>query len=162
MYGRKGEGMYTAIVVLLMIALPAGSIVADLLFFADGAPLMLLVGKWYVFWAAGWRLLLAGFKQISQPAFTAHEIFRMKTDEALPIVRELGFANASLGLLGVTSLWATSFALPVAIAGAIFYGSAGVQHFTRKDKSDNETLATATDLLAFAILGAYVLYVWFA
>ena len=153
--------MYTAIVVLLMIVLPIGSILAEMLM-GMGTPFMLLVGKWFVFWAAGWRLLLAGIKQIWQPQFTAHEIFKMKTDEALPIVRELGIANFAMGVLGVASIWATSFVLPVAIAGAIFYGAAGIQHVTLKDKSGNESLAMATDLLAFAALAAYVLYVWFS
>lgn len=151
--------MYTAIVVLLMIVLPIGSILAEMLL-GGGTPILLLVGKWFVFWAAGWRLLLAGVKQITQPQFTAHEIFKMKTDQALPIVRELGIANFAIGLLGVASLWATSFVLPVAIAGTVFYGAAGIQHVTLKDKSGNESLAMATDLLAFVALAAYVLSVW--
>lgn len=150
--------MYLAIVVLLVIVAPVVSVAAEALH--APAPLMLLVGKWFVFWAAGVRLLLAGLKQITQPGFTAHQIFRMKTDEALPVVRELGFANFAIGLLGVASLWATSFVLPVAIAGTVFYGAAGVQHVMQKDKSGNETVAMATDLVAFVALAAYVLYVW--
>ena len=155
-----GNSGYLAIVVVLNVVLPVVSIIVES-FLAPGAtPLMLLVGKWFVFWAAGEQQPHAGLKQVSQPGFTAHEIFRMKTDEALPIVRELGFANIAVGLLGVASIWATSFVLPVAIAGAIFYGAAGVQHVMQKGKSGNETLAMATDLLAFVVLAAYVLYVW--
>jgi hypothetical protein len=150
--------MYLATVILLMLVLPIGSIVAEALF--APAPLMFLVGKWFVFWAAGVRLLLAGLKQFFQPGYTAHEIFKMKTDEALPVVRELGIANFAVGLLGVSSLYAPSFMLPVAIAGAIFYGVAGAQHVALKNKSGNETLAMATDLFAFLVLAAYVLYVW--
>jgi hypothetical protein len=152
--------MYLAMIILLMLVLPAGSILAESAYSAGAAPLMLLVGKWFVFWAAGVRLLLAGLKQFFQPEFTAHEIFKMKTDEALPIVRELGVANFAVGVLGVSSLYAPTFVLPVAIAGAIFYGVAGAQHVTQKDKSGNETLAMATDLFAFVVLAAYVLYVW--
>jgi len=150
--------MYLIVVLALTVVLPIVSVVIES--FMSTAPLMLLVGKWFVFWAAGIRLLLAGLKQVSQPSFTAHEIFKMKTDEALPIVRELGFANFSLGLLGIASIWATSFVLPVAIAGTIFYGAAGVQHVTQKGKSGNETIAMATDIAAFLALAAYVIYVW--
>lgn len=152
--------MYLVIVVLLNVVLPIVCIIVES-FYAP-APLMLLVGKWFVFWAAGVRLLLAGLKQVTQPGFTAHEIFKMKTDEVLPIVRELGFANFAVGLLGVVSIWATSFVLPVALAGAIFYGAAGVQHITQKGKTDKETIAMATDLIAFVALAAYLLYVWTA
>jgi len=152
--------MYLIPILLLMIVLPAGSVLVEWATSPIAPPLMLLVGKWFVFWAAGVRLLLAGLKQFFQPQFTAHEIFKMKTDEALPIVRELGVANFAVGVLGVSSLWALSFVLPVAIAGAIFYGVAGAQHVTQKDKSGNESLAMATDILAFLVLAAYVLYVW--
>ncbi|MOA50332.1 hypothetical protein D3C78_1733370 [compost metagenome] len=64
-----------------------------------------LVAKWFVFWSVGWRLLLAGFKQIVQPRYTANVILGLKTDEALILVRELGFANVAMGVLGVLSLW---------------------------------------------------------
>jgi hypothetical protein len=152
--------MYLAIIILLMFVLPVGSILIEVAYSVGTAHLTLLVGKWFVFWAAGVRLLAAGIKQFLQPQFTAHEIFKMKTDEALPIVRELGIANFAVGVLGVSSLYAPSFVLPVAIAGAIFYGVAGAQHVTQKDKSGNETLAMATDLFAFLVLAAYVIYVW--
>ncbi len=152
--------MYIAIVILLMVVLPVGSILTEWASAPIATPLMLLVGKWFVFWSAGVRLLLAGIKQFFQPQFTAHEIFKMTTDEALPIVRELGVANFAVGVLGTASLFAPSFVLPVAIAGAIFYGVAGAQHVTQKDKSGNESLAMATDILAFVVLAAYVVYVW--
>lgn len=150
--------MYLAIVVLLNVVLPIVCIIVEALY--APASLMLLVGKWFVFWAAGVRLLMAGVKQVAQPGFTAHQIFKMKTDEALPVVRELGFANTAVGLLGVLSLWAPSFVLPVAIAGAVFYGPAGLQHITQKGKTGNEKVAMATDLVAFVALAAYLLYVW--
>jgi hypothetical protein len=50
----------------------------------------MLAGKWYVFWGAGVRLAGAGIRQCLRPQFTAREIFSMKTDEALPIIREHG------------------------------------------------------------------------
>lgn len=151
--------MYRILVISLVVVLPVASVAIEWLS-APGASLLPIVGKWFVFWTAGMRLLLAGIRQVAQPAFTAREIFRMKTDEALPVIRELGFANLAVGLLGVVSLHATSFVLPVAIAGAIFYGAAGAQHVTQKDRSGNETLAMATDLFAFAALFAFVLHAW--
>lgn len=152
--------MYFIPILLLMIVLPVGSILVEWATSPITPPLMPLVGKWFVFWAGGVRLLAAGIKQFLQPQFTAHQIFKMKTDEALPVVRELGVANFAFGVLGVSSLWAPSFVLPVAIAATIFYGVAGAQHVTQKDKPSNESLAMATDILAFLVLAAYVLYVW--
>jgi hypothetical protein len=147
--------MYLVSVLALMVVLPAGSVLADYLATPDAA-IMPLIGKWFVFWSAGVRLLLAGLRQYFQPQFTAHEIFEMKSDEALPVVRELGVANFSMGAVGVLSLLAQNFVLPVAIAATIFYGIAGVRHAMQPARSRNETIAMATDLFACAVLAAYV------
>ena len=99
--------MYYAIVGTFMLLLPLLSIAAESLAF--GAPLdAALVAKWFAFWAVGWRLLLAGCKQVAQPRYTAREILGLKSDESLILVRELGFANVAIGLVGVLSLWLPS------------------------------------------------------
>jgi hypothetical protein len=120
---------------------------------------MLLVGKWFVFWSAGVRLLLAGLRQFLQPRFTAEQIFGYKGDDALPLVQELGVANFATGVVGVVSLARPAFVLPVAIAATIFYGIAGVRHAVERTRTRNETIAMVSDLFAFLVLGAYVAYV---
>jgi hypothetical protein len=55
------------------------------------------------------RLLLAGLRQYFQPSFTAEQIFGIKTKEPLPIVRELGKANFSLGATGASLARASGF-----------------------------------------------------
>ena len=52
--------MYLSTVRALMAVLPIGSIGAEHLYFHRPEPIMLLVGKWFVFWGAGIRLFLAG------------------------------------------------------------------------------------------------------
>ena len=58
----------------------------------------------------------AGLRQLLQPAFTAREIFHMATDEASPVIRELGVANLATALVALLSIVASGFVLPVAIA----------------------------------------------
>jgi hypothetical protein len=84
--------MYVAVAVLTMLVLPVGSIIAEHLM-SPAAPIVGLIGRWFVFWGVGVRLGLAGMRQTLQPAFTARAIFHMTTDEALPLVRELGVAT---------------------------------------------------------------------
>ncbi len=151
--------MYLLTVLLLMLVFPAGSIFAEHSLFYSTAPLMLLVGKWFVFWSAGVRLLLAGLRQFFQPRFTAEEIFGIKSDDALPLVRELGVANFATGVVGITSLAEPSFTLPVAIAAAIFYGIAGIRHVAQSDRNRNENIAMMSDLFVFLILAAYVAFI---
>ena len=146
--------MYVAIVALTMVILPAVSIVAGHAL-DPAAAWLLLAGRWFVFWSVGVRLTLAGTRQFFQPAFTAREIFHLG-DDALPIVRELGVANVATGVVGLLSLAAPSFTLPVAISAAIFYGAAGFRHALERDRSRNETVAMSSDLFAFVVLTLFV------
>jgi hypothetical protein len=139
-----------------MLALPVGSIYVEYSYLHSTAPLMLLVGKWFVFWSAGVRLLLAGLRQFFQPRFTAEQILGIKSDDALPLVRELGAANFATGVVGIASLAKPSFTLPVAIAAAIFYGIAGIRHVAGSDRTRNENIAMISDLFVALILALYL------
>ena len=146
--------MYPVIVVLLMLVLPLGSVAID--HAQTGAPLILLVGKWFVFWSVGVRLLLAGLRQFFQPSFTAREIFAIESDEVLPLIRELGVANFASGVVGIASLAMPGFVLPVAVSAVIFYGVAGLRHVAAAHRTRNESIAMVSDLFIAAILGAVI------
>ncbi|MFT3727852.1 MAG: hypothetical protein QM759_08525 [Terricaulis sp.] len=146
--------LYVAIVVLTMLVLPVGSIALE--HPADTATLIGLIGKWFVFWSVGVRLGLAGVRQCLQARFTAREIFHMQTDEALPLVRELGVANIAIGAVGLAVLMAPSFILPAAIYASIFYAFAGFMHIQARQRSFNETLAMVSDVFMALVLAAYV------
>ena len=147
--------MYLASVLLFMALFPAGSIAVDHLYFHGAAPLLPLTGKWFVFWAAGVRLFLAGLRQLFQPKFTAQQIFDVSSDDILPVVRELGVANLATGTAGVVSLAEPSFVLPVAVIAAIFYGIAGLRHALAPKRNRNENIAMISDLGVFVIFAAY-------
>jgi hypothetical protein len=150
--------MYPVIVLLLMLVLPLGSVCIE--HAQDGAPLMLLVGKWFVFWSVGVRLLLAGLRQFFQPSYTAREIFGSESDDVLPLVRELGIANFASGVVGVASLVFPSFVLPVAVSATIFYGVAGVRHVAATHRTRNEAVAMISDLFIAIVLAAVVIETW--
>jgi len=144
--------MYFLITTALMLVLPALSIILDLCLGRHATPVMAVIGKWYVFWAAGVRLLLAGFRQMTKPQYTAETILGIKAPEAHVVVRELGFANFSLGVLGCISLFVGGWAIPAALASGIFYGLAGINHALRGHRNKHENMAMITDLLASAVL----------
>lgn len=156
-----GIVMYLAMVTLLMGGLPVASIVVEWAVQQGSADLLLLVGRWFVFWSVGVRLLLAGVRQIANPAFTAGTIFGVTETAALTIVQELGFANLSIGLLGALSLARPAWVVPSAIAGGLFYGLAGLKHLVKGERNRTETIAMLSDLFAFIVLGAYLAVVFF-
>ena len=148
--------MYVPMVIALMLALPLISIAAQIILTdhgaLHGAAYLAVVAKWYVFWAVGVRLSLAGLRQIIQPRYTAETILGMKGDESLFFVRELGFANVAMGSAGIASLLVPSWVTPAAMLGAIYYGFAGVNHCFHKDRNALQNVALVSDLFAAAVL----------
>jgi hypothetical protein len=148
--------MYFIFVALFLFVLPAISVLVEALLRGGGADLMLLVGKWFVFWGVGVRLFIAGVRQVAQPRFTAESIFQVKDRGALAIVREVGFANLSMGTLGLLALAKPSFLVAAAIVGGLYYGLAGAGHAVRGDKNASEWTALVTDLFMFFLLAAFL------
>jgi hypothetical protein len=148
--------MYVPMVIALMLALPLISIAAQIILTdhgaLHGAAYLAVVAKWYVFWAVGARLSLAGLRQIIQPRYTAETILGIKGDESLFFVRELGFANVAMGSVGIASLLVPSWVTPAAMLGAIYYGLAGVNHCFHKDRNALQNVALVSDLFAAAVL----------
>jgi hypothetical protein len=99
----------------------------------------------------GIRLLLAGIRQITQPAFTA-SLLGIKSTESHILVRELGFANFSMGTLATLSLWLPHWMIPAALVGGIFYALAGINHLFQPHRSKQENVAMLTDLYAAGVL----------
>jgi len=147
--------MYVVIVVLLLAVLPIGSIAAEHIYFHSPEPLFDLAGKWFTFWAVGGRLFLAGLRQTIQPAFTARQIFGIASDEAFPVVRELGLANLAMGALGLLSLTLPQARMAAAFVGGLYYGLAGLLHLFRGEKNATERFAMITDLMVFVLLAGY-------
>jgi hypothetical protein len=148
--------MYVFIVIALMLAFPLVSILAQIILTDHsalrGASYLAVVAKWYVFWAVGVRLSLAGFRQIIQPRYTAETILRLKGDESLFFVRELGFANVAMGSVGIGSLFAALWVTPAAMLGAIYYGLAGINHCFHTGRNQLQNVALVSDLFAAMVL----------
>jgi len=148
--------MYFVTVILLLLVLPAGSVIAEGAFSAHSASVISLIGKWFVFWAAGVRLFIAGARQVIQPQFTAAEIFDIQDYKSFAIVRELGFANLSMGFLAMSSMLRPGWVVPAALVGGLYYGLAGLGHVFRKGRNAKENMAMISDIFICLVLIAFV------
>ena len=149
--------MYVVMVVALMFALP---IVASLIeaLFVSHAPFNLgVLLRWFVFFPVGVRLTLAGIRQVVQPRYTAEVVLGIKSPETHLVVRELGFANCAIGLIGLVSIVSTDYLYPAGLAGTVFYGLAGLNHLLHKGRTRNQSIAMVSDLLVAIILGVLLL-----
>jgi len=101
-------------------------------------------------------LLLAGIRQVSQPRFTAAEIFDLDDTKAFPMVREIGFGNLAMGTLAACTIIRPEWLVPAAIVGGLYYGLAGLGHLLRGDRNGKESVAMVSDGVAFLVLLAAV------
>ncbi|WP_371720521.1 DUF6790 family protein [Acidobacterium sp. S8] len=100
---------------------------------------------------------IAGIRQVIQPRFTAEEIFGIRDRASFPIVREVGFANLSIGLLGICSLFHLGWVVPAAIAGGLYYGFAALGHIPQKSKNPKEYTAMISDGFVFLVLSTFLI-----
>jgi hypothetical protein len=143
--------MYAPVIALLMLIGPLLCVALELQQGGSGF-LAAAVVKWFAFWAAGLRLLLAGFKQNANPAFTAESILGTSTSGSNTLVLEVGFGNLALGSIGVLSLWLSSWQQPAALGGAIFFALAGINDGRQRQRNRLENLAMVSDLFAAVLL----------
>ena len=148
--------MYFAIVLLLLLILPAASILIEAAH--SHATLLFLIGRWFVFWAVGIRLFIARHPPGHPTQIHRRRNFRHPRTRGLPHrKREVGFANLSMGLLGTCTLFHTAWIVPAAIVGGLYYGLAGAGHIFQKNKNAKEYTAMISDEFVFVILLIFIL-----
>lgn len=147
---------YLLLNISLLITLPLLSILSAHIFEKEIISTQ-LIAKWFIFWAVGIRLFTAGIKQASDPAFTAKQIFKITEKESYVVVRELGYANISLGVMGILSVINDEWRIMAAVCGGLFFGFAALQHSLRKPDSRNELVALLYDAVVFIALAAWLL-----
>jgi hypothetical protein len=144
--------MYASMVVALMLVLPIGCTLFEVFQTKHGVFAFSVLLEWFVFWAVGVRLLLAGLRQIFQPRYTAEVVLGIKGDDCKRLIRELGFGNTAIGCIGAGSLIEPGWLLPAAVVGSVFYVLAGVNHFMQKARGMNENVAMVSDVLVAVVL----------
>jgi hypothetical protein len=146
--------MYIVVVLLQTVVLPIISGAIELVMIGgDGA---LVVGRWFLFWGVGTRLLLAGAVQVLRPAFTTRNVLGGTDAGSLLIVQELGAANLAMGVVAVIGAFVPGWAAAAAIPGGLFLGQAGLRHIAKPDKGQEERVATWTDLVVAAMMALFV------
>ena len=148
--------MYFVLVILLLLIFPVASVTTEAALTRHTVSIIFLTGRWFVFWAVGVRLFLAGARQVIQPQFTAEEIFGVHEHGSFAIVREVGFANLAMGLLGTCSIFRIDWIVPAAMVGGIYYGLAGMGHIFQKGKNAKEYVAMISDGFVFLVLLVFV------
>ncbi len=148
--------MYLLMLLALMVVLPVVSILIEQASGGD-ATLLFLVGKWFVFWIVGVRLLLAGIRQVAQPSYTATKIFQIEDPQAEKLVTEIGFGNLAMGLVGVLTLLEPAWLVPAGITGGLYLGLDGIKHAMNADRSKAENIAMLTDVFGAAVIAVGVI-----
>lgn len=138
--GKDVNKAYVRVLTVLTLIIPATGLAVE--HSVSGTALSFgFFSKWFVFSAVGLRLFMAGIRQITKPAFTARQIFRIGSPDSLPIVIELGFADLCFGLVGLMSIFKPEWRRVSAFASGLYYGLAGLLHLLKKPAGANEKFA---------------------
>lgn len=148
----KKWGLYEWSILLFFLIVPLVAMLVEFLFIGTSQTFVAIAFKWFLLSGVGLRLGGAGVKQIMQPQFTAKEIFNIESDGAAAVVRELGFANICFAVLAVISFFVSSFRIPAAITGGLYFGFAGLLHVFKPKDSSKEIFAMVSDLYIFFVL----------
>lgn len=148
--------MYVLSIFLLMLVAPLISATIDA-GSSNGILRPNILGKWFVFWAVGARLFIAGVRQIAKPRYTAETILGIRAPEAQLVVRELGFANFALGLVGLGSLIVPAGRMLAVVSGAVFYGLVGINHLLHRSRNPLQSVAMISDVVACAALSIFAI-----
>lgn len=147
---------YPCYIVSLVLIMPLIFLITDACIFQKILNIS-LIGKWFIFWAIGVRLLTAGISQIFYPKFTIRSILKIDKISNSTAVIELGLANLSMGLTGILSLFIPSWRTAVALSGGLFMGLCGILHITKKTRTLNTNVAMLSDIIIACIMLLYLL-----
>ena len=147
--------MYYAVILLVMLVLPAVSVVVEFVLTREAAGWLPLIGPGVGVWGVGLRLRVAGLRQVIRPGLTA-ELLGVKDASANVLVRELGFGNLAIGATGALTLTLPNWTLAAAICGGLFYGFAGLQHVFSKHRTSEENWAMVSDIAIAVVLAVFV------
>ena len=147
--------MYLFIVLGTMLVLPIASVAIETVLLGTSPNIIHIFENWFIFWALGVRLFVAGFRQIVQPSFTAKQIFEIEDSKAHVVVQELGFANVAFGILGLVTIFQPHWISSATLCGFVFYGLAGANHIFKK-KNKTEWIAMVSDLYAAILFGIFL------
>ena len=148
----KKLGLYELSVILFFLIVPCIGIYYEILILNTKLSIYSIALKWFVFSGVGLRLGSAGIKQLINPDFTAKVIFKMKDEQSIAVIKEIGLANICFSVIGLISLFVPSFRLPAAISGGLYFGMAGFLHVFKVKDSSEEFFAMISDLFIFFIL----------
>lgn len=121
--------MYFISVILLLTVFPAGSVAIDLVW-GGGADKN--GADWQVVCILGnWCSAFYGWNAPSCTASIHGRRYLRNNKASFAIVREVGFGNLAMGALGLLSLAQSTWVIPAAIVGGLYYGLAGIGHIIR-------------------------------
>ena len=133
--------MRRAAVIALTVVLPLASVVVARRMVPESA-LLPLVGRWFVFWAVGWRLFLDGAMQVVRrggPGFRP----------------EAAVAALAIGATGLMAIHRGHWTPAAAMAGGIFLGGLALLRLADRGSGGSRAVAVC-DLWAAAMLGVYL------
>jgi hypothetical protein len=147
---------HTILVFLNIIILPVLSIIINLIINYQKnitEKFYEVIGKWFIFWSLGIRLVIAGLMQLVNPAYT-NNLLQLGLSDFI-IIRELGLANLSIGLLCTISFIKKSLQGYVCLYMFIYFTGASILHILRIGSINFDEFITLITNVILVIIALY-------
>jgi len=140
---------------IIMVFLPLISILIDIK--KKGFSFDILI-KWILFWTIGFRSVTAGIVQIAFPSYTAKLIFELSGDDFYIVIRELGMANLSIGLVAMLSLKKQEWVNPISLIYITFFSLLSINHIYNFQAGMNELISLIFDVGVVVLLTFFLIH----
>lgn len=110
-----------------------------------------LVGKWFVFWTVGIRLLIGGVVQILAALRQGNTIL-LRSNAGSDTRKIVGIVKMALAVLGFLCIINDKWSLLAAVTAGFYIGLAGFQHDFKKPVTKEGWLYMAYDGLVFLMI----------
>ncbi|MFT3704302.1 MAG: hypothetical protein QM802_18180 [Agriterribacter sp.] len=107
-----------------------------------------LLGKWFILWVLGVRLLVVGFVQVVRRGRSAVQ----QSEDGLDLVKIAGLVKMGLSLLGFLCVTHPQWSLLPTITVGIYLGLAGFQHDFKKPSTTEGWISMIYDMVVFVVI----------
>jgi len=141
---------------LLLAILPLLSAAAEH-HFVHASISIILLGKWFMFWTIGIRLLIKGFVQVIRSRRNGNSSLLSK-DETWEVAKILGLAKMALAGMGFLCVVNDQWSLLATITVGVYLGLTGFQHDFKRPSTTTGWMNMSYDVLVFSVIAVCLVF----
>jgi hypothetical protein len=141
---------------LLLAILPLLSVAGEQ-HFVNASISIILLGKWFLFWTIGVRLMVKGFAQVIRSVRNGNSSL-LNRDETGDFTKMLGLAKMALAGMGFLCVVNDQWSLLATITVGVYLGLTGFQHDFKRPTTTRGWMSMSYDFLVFTVIAVCLVF----